>query len=180
MAQQVLQQPQRIDVGYQNPQEEIPLHRLNSADERDNRAHLRAIFHRVSFFDCVRWWNHFLIICLICCQQFDHDRDGFLSIPEMKNLIRQHQCEDIPKEVARQILLMHDDDSNGRLDFEEFYQLSQRHQWLWRGLIAKYCRVVVPSPHRPEQDEIGKNFILVTVGFSTESLCVMYKVLLPY
>lgn len=50
MAQQVLQQPQRIELGYQNPQEEIPLNRLNSAEERDNRTHMREVFNRVSDF----------------------------------------------------------------------------------------------------------------------------------
>lgn len=77
----------------------------------------------------------------------------------MKQLIRQHQCEEIPKEVARQILLMHDNDSNGQLDFEEFYQLSQRHGWIFRNMMVKYCKMLIPSPHRPEQDEIGKNFL---------------------
>lgn len=48
MAQQVLQQPQRIELGYQNPQEEIPLNRLNSAEERDNRTYMRDVFNRVS------------------------------------------------------------------------------------------------------------------------------------
>lgn len=48
MAQQVLQQPQRIEMGYQNPQhEEIPLNRLTSVEERDNRAHMREVFNRV-------------------------------------------------------------------------------------------------------------------------------------
>lgn len=77
----------------------------------------------------------------------------------MKNLIRQHQCEEIPKEVARQILLMHDEDMNGRLDFEEFYHLSQQHGWIFRNILVKYCKMIVPSPHRPEQDEIGKIFL---------------------
>lgn len=74
----------------------------------------------------------------------------------MKNLIRHHQCEQIPKEVARQILLMHDDDANGRLDFEEFFKLAKQHEWIFRGLLVKYCKILVPSPHRPEQDEVGK------------------------
>lgn len=156
MAQQVLQQPQRIDVGYPNPQEEIPLQRINSVEERDSREHLLNIFNRV-------WWMDFdvkealeLFPITTYRFQFDTDRDGFLSIREMKNLIRHHQCEDIPKEVARQILLKHDDDANGRLDFEEFYQLSQQHQWLLRGYLVRYCKMIVPSPHRPEQDEVGK------------------------
>lgn len=160
MAQQVLQQPQRIDDGYQNPQEEIPLHRLNSIEERDARSHLRNIFNRVCHV--MSLWQQIEQRCeihnslIFFFLQFDSDADGFLSIPEMKNLIRQHQCEDIPKEVARQILQMHDEDMNGRLDFEEFYNLSQQHKWLVRGLLVRYCKMIVPSPHRPEQDEVGE------------------------
>lgn len=51
---------------------------------------------------------------------------------------------------------MHDDDMNGQLDFEEFYRMSVRQEWLFSRLLVKYCRLIVPSPHRPEQDEIGK------------------------
>lgn len=101
--------------------------------------------------------------------QFDTNRDGFLNIHEMKELIKHHQCEDIPKEVARQILQMNDDDSNGRLDFEEFYQLSQRHKWLFEGLLTRYCRMIVPSPHRPEQDQVGKqnwHIFLILISFN--------------
>lgn len=47
MAQQIVQQPQRIEFGYQNPHEEIPLQRLTSTEVRDGRQHLREIFDRV-------------------------------------------------------------------------------------------------------------------------------------
>lgn len=156
MAQQVLQQPQRIEMGYQNPQnEEIPLNRLNSTEERDNRAHMREIFSRVSWI-----WFRLLDFPLLftLLSQYDTDQDGFLNVNEMKILIRHHQCDQIPKEVARQILAMHDEDENNRLDFEEFYRLTQRHDWIFRGLLVKYCKMIVPSPHRPEQDEVGKKF----------------------
>lgn len=93
----------------------------------------------------------------------------------MKILIRHHQCEEIPKEVARQILQMHDDDENNRLDFEEFYRLTQRHDWIFRGLLVKYCKMLVPSPHRPEQDEVGKKlFDLRFTLANTVRKCTMH------
>lgn len=39
---------------------------------------------------------------------------------------------------------MHDSDGNGRLDFEEFYNLSKEHRWLVRDICVKYCRALVP------------------------------------
>lgn len=60
--------------------------------------------------------------------------------------------------MANHILRMHDDDGNGQLDFEEFYRMSLRQEWLFSRLLVKYCKLIVPSPHRPEQDEIGKTF----------------------
>lgn len=89
--------------------------------------------------------------------QFDTDRDGHLDIHEMKRLIRRHQCEQIPKGIARQILEMHDTNNDERLDFEEFYALSQEHEWLFKGFLIKYCRMIVPSPHREGQDETGES-----------------------
>lgn len=76
----------------------------------------------------------------------------------MKQLIRRHQCDNIPKGVARQILECADDDGDGRLDFEEFYAMSQEHNWLFKGFVVKYCRLIVPSPKREEVDETGKMF----------------------
>ena len=57
---------------------------------------------------------------------------------------------------------MSDEDSDGSLDFEEFYQLSLRQEWLFSRLVFKYCKMIVPSPHRPEIDETGKNGIMRT------------------
>lgn len=86
------------------------------------------------------------------------DRDGKLSIVEMKNLIKNHQCRNLPENLANHILRMNDEDLDGFLDFEEFYRMSIRQEWLFSRYLAKYCKMIVPSPHRPEQDEIGKNY----------------------
>lgn len=77
----------------------------------------------------------------------------------MKDLIRRHQCNQIPKGVARQILEMHDTNNDGRLDFEEFYDMSKHHEWLFKNFLVRYCRMIVPSPHRVAGDEVGKCLI---------------------
>lgn len=74
----------------------------------------------------------------------------------MKRLIRSQQCDCLPKGIARNILEMHDGNDDGRLDFEEFYALSQEHTWLFKGYVARYCRMVVPSPHRDDADQTGR------------------------
>lgn len=87
----------------------------------------------------------------------DTDRNGYVNIRELKNYIRNRQCRQLPENLAAHILRMHDDDMNGQLDFEEFYRMSVRQEWLFSRLLAKYCKLIVPSPHRPGQDEIGKH-----------------------
>lgn len=73
----------------------------------------------------------------------------------MKRLIRCQQCEDMPKGITRNILDLHDENNDGRLDFEEFYRLSREHQWLLKGMLVKYCKMIVPSPRREEVDQTG-------------------------
>lgn len=66
------------------------------------------------------------------------------------------QCNDLPKGLAKAILNRHDDDGDGRLDFEEFFNLSQEHHWLVRDICVKYCRYVVPRRNGAVADETGK------------------------
>lgn len=88
--------------------------------------------------------------------QLDTDRDGVINIRELKNHIRNFPCRNLPEYLANHILRMSDEDSDGVLDFEEFYRLSLRQDWLFSRLVFNYCKMLVPSPHRPEQDETGK------------------------
>lgn len=73
----------------------------------------------------------------------------------MKRLIRGQQCDSLPKGVARSIMEMHDVNNDGRLDFEEFYRLSRQNEWLFKGMLVKYCKMIVPSPHREAVDQTG-------------------------
>lgn len=141
MAQQVqLTNQLNVEAGNQNgnrqQHETIPLHRMGSSISQQERAEAAERLRMRRIFN-----------------MFDRDRDGYLGICEMKQLIRRHQCDAIPKGVARQILEVADDDGDGRLDFEEFYAMSQEHNWLFKGFMVKYCRMIVPSPHREEVDE---------------------------
>ena len=92
----------------------------------------------------------------------DTNNDGRLNIRELKQHIKNFECRNLPDYLAKHILRMSDEDSDGSLDFEEFYQLSLRQEWLFSRLVFKYCKMIVPSPHRPEIDETGKNGIMRT------------------
>lgn len=111
----------------------------------------------------------------------DEDRDGRLNIRELKAHIRNFQCRNIPEHLANHILKMSDEDSDGALDFEEFYRLSLRQEWLFSRLIFNYCKMIVPSPHRPEHDETGKDAHIHfhLNGFSFLKVKVLLKFSIP-
>lgn len=92
--------------------------------------------------------------------QYDADRDGVISTVELKGLIGAGLCRDIPYHIAAQILQKSDSDNDGDLDFEEFFQMSQRNKWMIKNVLMGYCRMIIPAPHRIEGDQIGKFFVL--------------------
>jgi rhomboid-related protein 1/2/3 len=81
-----------------------------------------------------------------------------LSKKELKNLIKQNpgQCQDLPKGISKAMLKMHDIDNDGQLDFEEFYKLSQEHNWVVREWCVKYCRTFIPRRDGVVADETGE------------------------
>ncbi|SPP77886.1 protein rhomboid [Drosophila guanche] len=109
--------------------EEIPLNQAISQEPEDRRK-MREVFDK-----------------------HDSDRDGLISTHELKELISDGYCRDIPAYIAEQILRRSDSDNDGHLDFEEFYTMSLHHKWMVRNLLARYCRMVVPPPKPLEGDE---------------------------
>jgi len=79
---------------------------------------------------------------------------------ELQRMVQQNpgQCSDLPKGLSKALLNMHDEDGDGRLDFEEFFRLSQNHSWLVRDICVKYCRYVVPRRNGSVADETGRVF----------------------
>ncbi|XP_037931123.1 protein rhomboid [Teleopsis dalmanni] len=110
--------------------EQIPLNRTLSQQDSEEKRKIRSIF-----------------------DSHDSDSDGFINIHELKGLIEAGFCRDIPQYIAVQILKKSDDDNNGQLDFEEFYRMSLQHKWIFRNVLARYCRLVVPPPKPLEGDE---------------------------
>lgn len=101
----------------------------------------------------------------------------------MKNLIKSHGCDSLPKGLARNLMKMGDEDNNGVLSFDEFYKLSIQNDWLIKGYVARYCKLVVPSPHRGTAfDEPGKLNIIffhfVTINSSYMYIYLGRKILL--
>lgn len=78
--------------------------------------------------------------------QYDTDRDGFLSVCELKKLVERNpeQCKDIPKGVTEHLHQTHDENNDGKLDFEEFYKLARKNHWVVADWCAKYCEYIIP------------------------------------
>lgn len=90
--------------------------------------------------------------------QYDSNHDGFLSKKELKNLIKQNpgQCQDLPKGISKALMSTHDSNNDGQLDFDEFFKLSQEHNWIVRDWCVKYCRAIVPRRDGGVYDETGE------------------------
>lgn len=86
----------------------------------------------------------------------DVNNDGVLNIRELKDYIRRYPCRNVPDHLAKNILNISDTNSDGVLDFEEFYQMSRKYDLLLKRMVHKYCQLVVPHPHRTQRVEIGK------------------------
>uniref|UniRef100_A0A182JVE6 Rhomboid-like protein n=1 Tax=Anopheles christyi TaxID=43041 RepID=A0A182JVE6_9DIPT len=120
----------KMDRGEQHIQV-IPLHRLNTREENQRRQHLRHVF-----------------------EKYDTDSDGFLNVVEMKHLINEKKCPELPKDLASHLLKISDTNNDGRLDFDEFYKLSTEHPLFLFEMCIKYCKAVVPKRNDDEEGDV--------------------------
>uniref|UniRef100_A0A182P611 Rhomboid-like protein n=1 Tax=Anopheles epiroticus TaxID=199890 RepID=A0A182P611_9DIPT len=109
----------------------IPLQRLNTREENQRRQHLRQMF-----------------------EKYDMDGDGYLNIVEMKHLIKEKKCPDMPKDLALHLLKLSDTNNDGMLDFDEFYKLSTEHPSFFCEMYLKYCKAVVPKRNVIEEGDV--------------------------
>ncbi|XP_065095012.1 rhomboid-related protein 2 isoform X2 [Ochlerotatus camptorhynchus] len=112
------------------PHEIIPLQRLTTREEATERQRIRDIFDK-----------------------YDRNKTGLLSIQELKRMINNRRCPDLPKGFAKNLLKTADQNNDGHLDFEEFYQMSREHHYLFRDMCVRYCKLVVPSRNPMTVDE---------------------------
>lgn len=114
------------------PHEIIPLQRMTTREEATERQRIRDIFDR-----------------------YDRDRTGLLSIQELKRMINNRRCPDLPKGFVKNLMKNADQNNDGHLDFEEFYQMSREHHYLFRDMCVRYCKLVVPNRNPANADETG-------------------------
>lgn len=112
------------------PHEIIPLQRMTTREEATERQRIRDIFDR-----------------------YDRDRTGLLSIQELKRMINTRRCPDLPKGFVKNLMKNADQNNDGHLDFEEFYQMSREHHYLFRDMCVRYCKLVVPNRNPATADE---------------------------
>lgn len=108
----------------------IPLQRMTTREEATERQRIRDIFDK-----------------------YDRNRTGLLSIQELKRMINNRRCPDLPKGFVKNLLKTADTNNDGHLDFEEFYQMSREHHYLFRDMCVRYCKLVVPSRNPATVDE---------------------------
>lgn len=100
--------------------------------------------------------------------QYDADSDGYLNIVEMKHLIHEKKCADMPKDLALHLLKLSDTNNDGRLDFEEFYKLSLEHPYFLCEMYIKYCKAVVPKRNDAEEgDVLGMVILLLQISLES-------------
>uniref|UniRef100_A0A182NNA5 Rhomboid-like protein n=1 Tax=Anopheles dirus TaxID=7168 RepID=A0A182NNA5_9DIPT len=118
-----------------NEQQAIPLQRLNTQEETQRRQLLRRVF-----------------------EKYDTNSDGYLNVREMKRIIQEKNCPDMPELCAKQLLKISDVNNDGRLDFEEFYKLSIEHPYFLWKMCLQYCKVVVPNRNGVAADVIDGEY----------------------
>lgn len=90
--------------------------------------------------------------------QYDFNNDGFLDVLELRQMITDRQCTDLPKRLAKAILNRYDKNGDGKLDFEEFQQLSTDDPWFIRYYCVKLCQFLIPSRSRNHAGENSNIF----------------------
>ncbi|XP_058463955.1 rhomboid-related protein 2 isoform X2 [Malaya genurostris] len=127
-----LNNQQQVQIPMDMHHENIPLQRMNTREEATERQRIRDIFDK-----------------------YDKHNTGLLSVQELKRMINHRRCPDLPKGFVKNLMKTADLNNDGHLDFEEFYQMSREHHYLFRDMCVWYCRMVVPNRNPAIADEPG-------------------------
>lgn len=72
------------------------------------------------------------------------NKNGFLELGELKILIKNGHCPDLSRRQVKAILGKHDTNGDGKLSFEEFYELSTTDPWFVRYYGVKFSKFLIP------------------------------------
>ncbi|XP_055599116.1 protein rhomboid-like isoform X2 [Uranotaenia lowii] len=121
---------QQMQTPMGGPHEAIPLQRMTTREEATERQRIRDIFDK-----------------------YDRNGTGLLSIQELRRMINSRRCPDLPRGFVNKLMKTADQNNDGHLDFEEFYQMSREHEYLFKNMCVRYCKLVVPSRNPAAVDE---------------------------
>ncbi|XP_055388945.1 protein rhomboid [Condylostylus longicornis] len=124
---------ERGDNGH--PQEEIPLQRLTSEEQRAAETAERQKVYELF-------------------KKYDTNNDDRLNLKELKVMIKGGLCRQMSRGLSHHLIHMNDRNGDRHLDFEEFYELTQNNKWLISSVMNEYCRLLVPLPNREIGDQI--------------------------
>ncbi|KDR11872.1 rhomboid-related protein 2-like [Zootermopsis nevadensis] len=89
-------------------------------------------------------------------QKYDVNRNGFISLCELRNLITsENYAQDLPEVAVHRILKRADADQNGYLDYKEFKQMMTSPDWQIdvQQAFQQYVDLLVP-PRPRSHDEV--------------------------
>jgi hypothetical protein len=79
------------------------------------------------------------------------------------NKFSKHQISHTQKEILGfqpLYFILYLQNNDGQLDFEEFFKMSQQHEWFMKDYVINYCKYIVPRRDPVTAgDEIGKFFL---------------------
>ncbi|KAJ9596582.1 hypothetical protein L9F63_012415 [Diploptera punctata] len=81
-------------------------------------------------------------------QRYDTDRDGQISLMELRNLISsENYAQDLPPSAVSRIMQTADTNENGYLDYKEFKEMVNSKEWqaIMNRAMQQYIRYTVPA-----------------------------------
>lgn len=109
--------------------------------------------------------------------QIDMNHDGVVQIDELQQYMGNYLRPSMAKFIAKQIHSKYDVNSDGKLNFEEFYEMSLRKEYKFHRLLFKYCRYVVP-PRTQDEDSLGNHLVFISLSHKVN--CVEPSTLISF
>jgi hypothetical protein len=74
----------------------------------------------------------------------DKDDSGLVEINELKEFVKKNP-DVLPKCFAKTLLKLHDTNKDGKLNFEEFLEMTEVQRWQLYDFAKSYCNFIVPK-----------------------------------
>ncbi|KAL5288184.1 RHBDL2.2 family protein [Megaselia abdita] len=86
-------------------------------------------------------------------KKYDSDENGYISVNELKTVINSGRYS-ISQTGAKNILAIDDVNHDKRLNFDEFYNLVRNNPKLFKNVVKRFTRILVPPSRRNTSDQV--------------------------